>query len=88
MINIKADKAVKEKAQKLARELGLPLSTMINSLLKQVIRNGGIYFSTIPQMTPELELLLGEVEADIAAGRNLGRAFSNAKEMDEYLDAL
>lgn len=88
MINIKADKAVKQKAQKLARELGLPLSTIINSLLKQLIRNQEIYFSSVPQMTPELEALLGEVEADIAAGRNMGRAFSNAKEMDEYLDAL
>jgi len=88
VINIKADKEVKENAQQLAKELGFPLSTVINAYLRQFIRNREVYVSSIPRMTPEIEELLGKVEEDIKRGRNLSPAFSNAREMDDYLDSL
>ena len=88
VINIKADKEVKENAQQLAKELGFPLSTVINAYLRQFIRNREVYVSAIPRMTPEIEELLGKVEEDIKRGRNLSPAFSNAREMDDYLDSL
>ena len=49
MINIKADKEVKENAQKLARDLGLPLSGIINALLKEFVRNRVYLFPLSPQ---------------------------------------
>ena len=88
LINIKADKEVKEKAQKLAKELGLPLSTVINASLKQFIRSRELYFSVAPKMSPRLEKILGVVERDIGAKKNMSPAFSSAKEMDDYLDSL
>ena len=88
LINIKADKEVKEKAQKLAKELGLPLSTVINASLKQFIRSRELYFSVTPKMSPRLEKILGVVERDIGAKKNMSPAFSSAKEMDDYLDSL
>ena len=36
-------------------------------------------------MTPYLEGVLKEVEADIKAGRNMSPAFTNVKDMDAYL---
>ncbi len=59
VINIKADKEVKETAQKIAKDLGLPLSTIINAYLKQFIRNKSVYFSSSSKISPELEKLLG-----------------------------
>lgn len=88
VIHIKADKEVKENAQKAAKDLGLTLSDVINASLRNFIRTREIIFSDIPQMTPELEKLLGKVEEDIKKGRNLSPAFKNAKEMNEYLDSL
>ena len=88
IINIKADKEVKENAQKIAAELGLPLSTVVNAYLKQFIRSKEIYFSILPQMSPELELLIGQVEKDLKNGKNLSPVFSSIKTMDTYLDAL
>jgi addiction module RelB/DinJ family antitoxin len=88
MINIKADKEVKENAQKIAKEIGLPLSTVMNAYLKEFIRNRSISFSTTPKMTPYLESVLDEVEKDIKEGKNMVGPFSTAKEMDEYLDSM
>lgn len=87
-INIKATKEVKENAQKIAADLGLPLSSVMNAFLKEFIRNRGVSFSTIPKMTPYLEKLLGKVEEDIKSGKNMSPAFSSAKEANAYLDTL
>ncbi len=88
LINIKADKEVKEKAQKLAKEFGFPLSTIINASLKQFIRNRELHFSLTPKMSPRLEKILGVVERDIGTKKNMSPVFSSAKKMDNYLDSL
>lgn len=88
VIHIKADKEVKENAQKAAKDLGLTLSDVINAALRNFIRTREVIFSDIPQMTPELEKLLGPMEEDIKNNRNLSPGFSNAEDMDKYLDSL
>ena len=85
MINIKADKEVKESAQRTAKELGLTLSAIINAYLKQFTRNRLVYFSSIPRMTPELEKLIGVAERDLKKGKNISPIFSTAKEGVKYL---
>ena len=88
VIHIKADKEVKENAQKVARELGLNLSDVINASLRNFIRTREVYFSHIPRMTPELEELLDKVDKDIKKKKNFSKAFSTPEEMDRYLDSL
>lgn len=88
VIHIKADKEVKENAQKAARDLGLTLSDVINASLRNFIRTREVIFSDIPVMTPELEKLLDRVEEDIKYNRNLSPSFKTAKEMNDYLDSL
>ena len=65
VINIKTDKEIKEKAQKLAHELGVPLSTLVNAYLRQFIRTREFSFSLAYSMSPELEKIIDEVEKDI-----------------------
>jgi addiction module RelB/DinJ family antitoxin len=86
VIYIKADKEVKENAQKAAKDLGLSLSDVINASLRNFIRTRQVIFSDTPIMTPELEKLLDTVEDDIKYNRNIVGPFSSAREMDEYLD--
>lgn len=88
MINIKADTEVKKGAQRIAEDLGLSLSAIINSYLKQLIRNKSIYLSSIPQMTPGLEALIGRTEEDYKKKRNISPIFSTPEEMDKYLNSL
>lgn len=88
MINIKADKVVKENAQEVARELGLPLSVVINAFLKEFVRSRSISFSAIPRMTPYLENILGRVEKDIREGKNMSPTFPSAEKANTHLDTL
>ena len=67
LINIKADKEVKEGAQALAQELGLPLSVVVNAYLKDFIRNRGITISAVPHMSRQLEAIIGRAEKDFIA---------------------
>lgn len=88
VIYIKADKEVKQNAQKAAKDLGLTLSDVINASLRNFIRTRQIIFSDVPVMTPELEKLLDKVEDDIKRGKNLSPAFDSGEKIDEYLDSL
>jgi len=87
IINIKTDKEVKENAQKVAADLGLTLSAVVNASLKQFIRSKEVYFSAIPRMTPGLEELIGRVQKDYSSGKNISPVFNNAKEALDYLNS-
>ena len=87
VIHIKADKEIKENASRVAKELGLNLSDVINASLRTFIRTRTVIFSDTPQMTPELEKYLEKVEEDIKHQRNMIGPFSTPKEMDRYLDS-
>ena len=88
MINIKADKEVKESAQKVAAELGLSLSAIINAYLKNLIRDREVSFSSAPRMTPYLEGVIKEARKDYKAGKNISPVFQTAEEANDYLDSL
>ena len=88
VIHIKADKEVKENAAKVARELGLNLSDVINASLRNFIRTREVIFSDTLQMTPELEKLLDKVEEDIKHNRNIVGPFKTPEEMDKFPNSL
>ena len=44
VINIKTDKKVKDEAKKIAEEMGLSLSAVINAQLKQLVREQEMRF--------------------------------------------
>ncbi len=87
-INIKTDKEVKKNVQKIAEEIGISLSDVVNASLRNFIRTREVRFSSIPQMTPEFEKFLGGAEKDIKNKKNLSPAFGAEEEAKEYLDSL
>ena len=88
IINIKADPEVKKNAKKLAQELGISLSDVLNASLRNFIRTREISFSAVFRMTPELEKILGKVEKDIKNKKNISPVFSSLEEAKRYLDSL
>lgn len=88
VINIKADREIKIKARKLAQDLGLSLSAIINAYLRQFVRNKSVYFTTAPSMSKELEDILGTIDRDIKQKKNLSPAISDAKALKKYLSSL
>lgn len=87
VINIKADKVVKERAQIVADRLGVPLSTIINAFLKQFILSEEVTFSAVTKMTSELEAVLDFIEKDIKVKKNITKSMT-VKEAASYLSTL
>lgn len=69
VISVKIDKAVKESAQEVANSAGLTISTLVNAYLRQVAATRRIELYAPEQMTPKLEKLIAEVEAELKGGK-------------------
>jgi addiction module RelB/DinJ family antitoxin len=73
ILNIKTDKKLKAEAQKVAGELGVPLSTVLNAFLKQFVREKEITFSANQyRPTPYLVGLIEEARKEYEAGDYIG----------------
>lgn len=84
ILNIKTDKKLKADAQKVASELGVPLSTVMNAFLKQFVRDKEITLSANQyRPTPYLIGLIEEAKKEYEGGNV--KKFDNA---DDFLTAL
>jgi len=85
VINIKADKEIKDQAFKVAAEMGLPLSTIVNAFLKQFIREKRVTFEVPLVPNKKTAKLLREADEDIRLGRNMSPAFNDVDDFIAYL---
>jgi addiction module RelB/DinJ family antitoxin len=83
-VNLKIDKTVKKQAQKMAEELGLSLSSVVNATLKQFARTGELELSSAPKITPYLEDLVLEARKDFLEGKTSG-PFDSADDLVKHL---
>lgn len=90
VISVKVDKDVRDRARKVSKRIGVPLSMVVNSGLRQFVQEERIVFQTekVYRMTKKFEKKLEKIDADIRAGRNLSPAFKTGDDMDRYLDSL
>lgn len=86
--SVKLDKDTKIEAQKLAKELGLSLSTVINSQLKQFVRDKEIVLSQAPRMSAYLENIIEEIQDDLKTGNNFDGPFNTPGEIEKYFASL
>lgn len=85
VINIKTDKNLKKDAQRLAKNFGLPLSTVVNTYLREFVREKRIVFSEPPTLNAKTRKILDQAIRDIKTGRNLVGPFESAEEMNKCL---
>jgi addiction module RelB/DinJ family antitoxin len=69
VISVKVDKDVKASAQEVANSAGLTLSTLVNAYLRQVAATRRIELYAPEPMTPKLEKLIEEIEAELKNGK-------------------
>lgn len=81
VISVRTDKKVKEEAQEVASSIGVSLSSLINSYLKQIVATRRVELYAPEPMTPKLESLIAEVEAELDSGK-ISQKFDNA---DDFL---
>ena len=87
VINIKTDTALKRDAQAAAKDLGLPLGTIINGYLRELVRERRVVFSSPPAVNKKTAKLLEEINHDIRVGKNADGPFSY-DEAIRYLNRL
>ena len=85
LINIKTDKTLKIKAQKVAKDMGVPLGTLINAYLRDLVRERRVVISA--GLTPNARTMkiLEEIEEDIKDGKNADGPFTY-EEAIEFLN--
>lgn len=86
-ISVSVDKQAKDAAQAVAKEIGIPLSSLLNAYLKEIAVTGAVRFEAAEPMTPQMEKIIEQAEKEIAAGE-LSGPFRSAKELFTHLDSL
>ena len=84
-LNIRTEKEIKEKAEKVFAELGLTMTSAINMFLRSAIRENGIQFSL------KLDVLNETTKEAIEEGRKKAydkneKSFSSIGELKKELD--
>ncbi len=87
VLNVKVKKDLKESAQEVARDLGLPLGTIINSYLRRLVDERRVEFVSHPMPNKETQKLLAEINKDIKEGKNLVGPFGSADEAIKFLNS-
>ena len=85
-MHIKVDKDIKEKSAKIAHNLGLSLSTIVNASLRNFIKTETFSVSTAEKMTPYMESWLKEIEQDRKTGKNFSEPFEATEELMAHLE--
>lgn len=88
VISVKVDKGVRDRARKVAKRIGVPLSMVVNRQLQQFVEEQRIEFR--PPLVPNAKTrkILDEALRDIREGREdkFSPAFTNIEDMDAWLD--
>ena len=79
------DSQLKKEVQKVAKEMGLPVSVLINNAARKIIETRSITFQAPLIPNAKTARLLDKALKDIKAGKNLSPVFNTAKEMIDYL---
>ena len=87
VVNFKTDEATKAKAQAVAKQIGIPLSNLLNAYLYELASTGSVHFTTSEPMTEEMEKIIEQAEKEISAGKVSG-PFETLEEMFTHLDSL
>lgn len=83
ILSIKTKKDLKEKAQSLASELGIPLTTVINSYLRQFIRERKLVLELEPRVKDGLMEKWHKISLE--ADKTLSKKFTKATGLISYL---
>jgi addiction module RelB/DinJ family antitoxin len=80
-LHITIDRETKQKAQALAKELGLDISTVVRASLRQFVRTESFSVERSYRMTPYLEKLISDAKAESA--KNSGAEFGSFENSDD-----
>jgi antitoxin component of RelBE/YafQ-DinJ toxin-antitoxin module len=87
VMTVKTDLPTKLAIQEFAESLGMSVSSLMNTQMRQLLRDRRVLLSTELEPTNYLINLMNQVEEDIKTGKNITRTM-NKTEALAYLDTL
>jgi addiction module RelB/DinJ family antitoxin len=87
VLHVKLDEDLKRKAQAVARELGLPLSTVVSNGLREFVQTRSITISGTPRLKPEVESELFRRSEEAKRGENISPRFSSISDAKQWLES-
>ncbi len=85
-LTIRTDNTTKKAIASFAASLGLSTSAFITAVTLQAVREGRVVLTSTLEPTPYLEKIMRKAEADLKAGRNVSKAYSNVDDFFNDLD--
>ena len=85
LLNVKTDRQVKREAVKIAAQIGVPLSTVVNAFLKEFVRERKVTFSVDSTPRPEIVSIIKKASADYQKGKNISPTFSSPQKILSFL---
>ncbi len=86
ILSLKTKKQVKELAQLRAKQLGIPLGTLVNAFLRNLGQTGEVHFTVDEPITPRMAEIIEEMRAEVANGDTYGPY--NLEEAEAFLDSI
>lgn len=88
VLNVKTDVDVKRDAQKLAKKIGVPLSTIVNAQLKHFIAERSVTFSEPLMPSKYLQGVIEQAEKDMREGNTdaFSPRFTDVDKAMEWLE--
>ena len=86
IVSFKTKKRVKELAQLRAKQLGIPLGTLVNAFLRNLGQTGGVHFIIAESITPSMAQIIEEMRKEVTNGGTSGPF--TLEEAESFLDSL
>lgn len=84
VITTRIESKVKKEAQKVAKEFGISLSSLLNAYLKQIIRTKKIEFTLTEEPSEYLKKLMRQADKNLKEGKG-SPVFNTGKEAVKWL---
>lgn len=85
-MSLKTKKSVKQLAELRAKQLGIPLGTLVNAFLRNLGQTGEVHFSVGEPITDQMAGLLRQMRQEVSQGQVDG-PFTH-QEAEKFLDAI
>lgn len=86
ILSLKTKKQVKELAQMRAKQLGIPLGTLVNAFLRDLGQTGEVRFTIAEPITPKMAKIIEAMRAEISNGETYGPF--DIDEAEDFLDSI
>ena len=88
VLNLKIDRDTKQQAASLAEKMGLSLSAVVASFLRNYIQTQELHVTAAPRMTPYLEGVLAVARRDWLLKQNISGPFASDSQIEKHLKGL